>query len=196
MALSITIDDRRALRALERQLDRVAKNVGRELERATISVQRATFTESKRAITEVYNLPQNRVAGPLSVNTAANRRGFVVRGNPTPITFVSYRARALTRGGVQVAILKGKAKVIRKGFKAPSPQGTDLFWIRTGEEPRRMTRGRYAGQTREPIRPLTGPSVADHLNNRSVRGRIERFYFTRMNRELLARINRLQRNRT
>jgi hypothetical protein len=190
VSLQILIE-RGQLANLERRLTLAAGGTGREVERAVISVQRATFTESKRAITAVYNLPQSRVAGPLSVRTAANRRGFVVSGNPRPITFVSYGARALTRGGVSVAIFRGKRRNLPGGFKARSPQGTDLFWIRTGQPKRRMTRGRYAGQVREPIRPLTGPSVADHLNNDDVRGRIVRFFRARMTSELRRRITRL-----
>lgn len=199
MGLTITTD-LRGLARLERRLTLAAGGAGVEVERAVISVSRATYTESKRAVTAVYNLPQKRVAGPLAVRVAGNRRGFVISGNPKPISFVSYGARALARGGVRVRIFRGRAQLVRGAFAADAPRAADagedtpgnrLFWIRTGQPKRVMTKGRYEGKRREPIRALTGPSVADHLNNPDVRGRIERFFVNRMSTELRRRLSRL-----
>lgn len=192
--VAITVD-RRQLVALEKRLRALGPKGEKEFGRAMIGTRRATGTEAKRAIAGVYNLKQGRIAEDLVITDSRGRTGpgFIVRGRRKPITFVSYGARALKRGGVRVSIKRGRQSTLPGGFPGRAPAGNTLFWIRTGDPKRRMTRGRHVGQEREPIKPLFGPSIADGLNNRDVRARITAFFRTRHSLELRRRLTRLYR---
>lgn len=145
--------------------------------------------------------------------------GFAIVGRRQPISFGSYGARA-GRKGVRVRIFRGQVEVIRSGFAGRGPAATSnskrdvrrraeyaqqigraydrpvnetnlLFWQRTGDAPRRMEKGRNVGLKKEPIRPLFGPSIADHLANDSVRAQVNRFAVQKFNQTAARRISLL-----
>lgn len=191
--------DRRQLAALERRLRAVGAKGEREFQRGMVSTQRFVGTDARRAVVEVYHLTQKRVGQDLFVRGSNGRNtGFTLRGRKKPISFESYGARGLKRGGVRVQVLRGKTRLIAQAFAGNSPSGKRLTWIRTGKPKAKARQGRYAGvdYLREPIRALTGPSVADHLNHRTVRARIDRTFLTRHRTEMLRRLERLFRTGT
>lgn len=183
--------DKSELAKLEAQFRDAGRRGEAEFKRAMITARRATGTESKRSVAASYNLRQRRIDQGLYVASAADGLGFTVTGNRKPISFASYGARALKRGGISVRITKGKTSRFVNGFAATAPSGAALFWVRTGEAPRRMQAGRYVGRVREPIKPLFGPSIADTLNNDEVRARIDARFFTVYERDMVARLKRL-----
>lgn len=192
-AAGVTLSiDTSGLARLERRLRDAGARGEREFAQGMASVRRATGTEAKRAIVVVYNLSQRRVAEDLFI-AAKGALGFAITGRRKPISFGSYGARASGRG-VRVSVTRGKTTVIAPGFAAPAPGGNQLFWKRSGEAPRVMTQGAYRGREREPIQPLFGPSVADHLANDAVRARLERFFVSKLTAEIQRRLARLFRN--
>lgn len=187
--------DTRQLAALEKRLRALGPKGEKEFGRAMIGTRRAITTEAKRTIAGYYNLKQARIADDLKSGDNKTRfgPGFYLLGRKYPITFVSYGARALKRGGVRVSVKRGKQSTLPGGFPGRAPAGNTLFWIRTGEPKREMRRGHYVGQVREPIKPLFGPSIADGLNNRDVRARIDTAFRVRLSNELRRRLTRLYR---
>lgn len=183
----------RALTALAARFDAAGAKGKQEIERSMISVRRATGTEAKRAVAEQYNLAQKYIASAQQV-APAGPLGFTIRGGNKPIPAAYYGGRALARGGVAVSFKRGKRVLIDAGFAGQPPQGGgNKLWQRTGEAPRRATKGRYAGTRalREPIDIITGPSAADHLLNRKVRARLDGFFVQRFNNEVARRLARI-----
>lgn len=192
MSFEYTLDAR-GLARLERRFAELGAKVPQEIQRTVSSVRRAARTESVRAVTGVYRIGQKYVRSALRVEIKGPL-GFTVRGNNRPIPAHHYNGRALKRGGVAVTYERGKRVVIKDGFAGTPPQGGgDKLWRRTGQEKRRASKGRYALRKalREPIDVIVGPSVADQLLNKSVRGRINKAVADRMEREVTRRITLL-----
>jgi hypothetical protein len=184
--------DARALDRLAARFAAAGAKGPQEIQRAVTSVRRATGTESRRAVSASYNLPQ-RYIGTVQTIKPAGPLGFTISGRNKPIPATAYGGRALARGGVAVAFARGRRIVIEDAFKGAAPQGGDKLWRRTGQAKTRPTKGRYAGAKflREPIDVLTGPSAADHLNNSTVRARLDGFFVRRLNNEVNRRLARL-----
>lgn len=136
------------LTALARRLGAVAKDAPKAFAQATISVSRASKTETKRAAAEVYAAAQGRIADGISVSDTSGT--VTIRTRKKPLTLRAFGARQTKRGVVVTVIRSSGRKLIRSGF-SPAKFNRVPF--------KRLGRSQY------PIAPLTGPSVADMLNN-------------------------------
>lgn len=171
---------------------RVALSAPKVFDQARVSVRRAASTEYKRGISAIYNLPQGRAAQDLSV--IGTEAGFRVRGSKRTISLASYGWRP-TRKGLAGRIIKGgRRTVIPRSFIAPAPGGGKVPFIREGE-PRKMTKGRYAGKVRQPLAALHGPSIADAIKDQRVAGPMQERIWGRTRTELSRRLNQLARRR-
>lgn len=143
--------DTRSVEALSRRLRAVAQDSPRAFKQAIQSVSRIAKTEAKRASAGPYNVAQGRVADGLVIRSTDD--SVVIRGSKRPLTLCAFGARQ-TRAGVVVTVFRQAGrKLIRKGFSPAKFNGVPFA---------------RSGESRYPIRALTGPSVADMLNNESV----------------------------
>lgn len=160
-----------------------------------------------------------RLGRATGLGLGAGTYGFTLLGRRQPISFGSYGARA-TGNGVTVAIRRGRRQLLSGAFVGLGPSATSesrrdvqrraryagqirtaygrnvnnpnaLFWVRTGGAKRRMSKGYNEGLLKEPIRPLFGPSIADHLLQQSVRDEIDRNFINRLGNEYTRRLARL-----
>ena len=100
----------------------------------------------------------NIKAGDLNKSTILRRMTgralegqLIIRGRPLRVYY--FGARQVARG-TRIRIKKSTgSKIIRSAFIAEMPSGLIQVWLREGE-PRVMTKGRYAGERRQPIRQL------------------------------------------
>ncbi|MCC7202429.1 MAG: hypothetical protein IT393_07210 [Nitrospirae bacterium] len=108
-----------------------------------------------RQIRKEYNIKASRIREGISTTRATWQRPVVIiRTKGRPPGLQHYDARS-TKKGVTVKV-KGVRKVVKGGFMPRSITGV---YKRTGLAPVRATRGKYAGQIREPIKRLFGPSL-------------------------------------
>ncbi len=192
--MKVTIDTRQ-LDSLRNRFKKAGGQWERELQRAVSNASRATLTEAKREIASEYQVTQRRIAQGLRYERGKSRLGFVIIGRNKPIRLREYGGRA-TKAGVSIAVRRGKRKVIRSGFAGARARGDQggggqELWVRTGEAPRRVKRGRNKGLTKEPIKPLVGPSVANQLGDKRVLGHLERFFQTKLSNDASRRLARL-----
>lgn len=178
-----------ALTALANRFVRASIDAPKEFERAKASIVRAAGTEGRRQISAVYNLTQGRIGQDL--RTSATAAGALVVGQRKPITFTSYGFRETTRKGLRGKILRGgQVETFAGGFIAPGLGGGQIAFYRSGT-PRKMTKGRYIGRTRQPIKALHGPSIADTLRDTRVSEPLKERIYGRAARELRQRLARL-----
>jgi hypothetical protein len=139
------------LTALARRLGAVSKDAPKAFAQATVSVSRASKTETKRAANEVYAAAQGRIADGISVSGTSGT--VTIRTRKKPLTLRAFGARQ-TRRGVVVTVIRSRGRKLIKGGFSPAKFGGVPF--------KRLGRSQY------PIAPLTGPSVADMLDNPKV----------------------------
>lgn len=162
------------------ELERDYRRASRKTARAEASAVRRTGTtiraRQSRKIRERVNLKAAVVKKSIQIvakPTAANPRvTFEVREKG--ISLIEYGARQ-TRRGVTVKVLKtsGRKLVHARGeggtpFIAAGLGANRQVFARTGAPKRRMKSGRYAGQLREPIAKLWGPSVYSQYTRKEV----------------------------
>lgn len=179
----------RQLTALQRQLDAVAKDSRRSMGRALSSTQRATVTETGRALAENYTAGSRRIKS----NTRASKvntqdLSFTITGLRKPIQLQEYKHKASKRAGVSAQVRKTEGfKRIPTAFKASAGN----FGGGGGSKARVFQRQRLAGGGqvgRMPIVVLFGPSVADMLNNEQVVSRIGGFALNKLTAEIVRQI--------
>lgn len=177
-----------ALTALANRFVRASLDAPKEFERAKASIVRAAGTEGRRQISAVYSLTQARIGQDL--RATATPAGALVVGQRKPITFTSYGFRQ-TRKGLRGKILRaGEVQTFEGGFIATGLGGGQIAFYRSGT-PRKMTKGRYIGRTRQPIKALHGPSIADALRDTRVSEPLKERIYGRAARELRQRLARL-----
>lgn len=183
------------LQRLAADLERASTNFARDKQRALSSTQRASRTQVTRSATAVYNVSTRRILQDVTVRNITD--GFVITGSNKPITLASYGAKQIGKPGrslgVRVTVERANGvRTITSGFVATGQAGNKLPWTRTGRPKVKAKAGRYAGTNalREPIRPLTGPSVADMLNNEQVFEPIETFVFDKLATEISRQLAR------
>lgn len=178
---------------LSKRFTRAAIACPREFVRARQSIVRAAGTEQRRSATATYNLPQSRIGDDMRVKDTDV--GFVVVGYKRPISFASYKFTRTNKGLAGRIVKKGKRSLFKGGFYARGLGGGNVPFVRTGEK-RRMTAGRYVGQSKQPLKALYGPSVADIFKDTRVAGPMRTRIWERARREMTTRLARLtKRNR-
>lgn len=137
-----------------------------------------------------YNVSKDRIGKDLAVR-AVNGYSYEITGRKRRRgpSLIEYGA-SQTSSGLAVTIRKDKgAKRIRSGFIRNGLSGNLLAFVRSG--PARVMRlGRYEGQRRQPLKALSGPSVADMLNNETVFSGIQDNFFSTVSEELSNRLVR------
>lgn len=175
-----------------RRWAQIARAAPQVFAQARVSVQRAATTEYKRGVTAIYNLSQQRAAQDLTViNTAA---GFIARASNRTISLLSYGWRQTRRGLSGRVIRRGQRSVIPRAFVGTGLGGGTVPFVREGD-PRRMSKGRYAGQIRQPLQALHGPSIADAVKDMRVAVPMRDRIWGRTRTELSRRLAQITRKR-
>lgn len=182
--MPVRVDD--GLAVLAKRLANVSRDADKDFRQAVGSMKRAAGTETKRATTAIYNVNQGRVGDDVRVTSDAN--SVTVTGRKKEISLLSYGFKP-TAAGLRGAVLKGKSSVIKSAFVATGLSGNKLPFRREGDK-RKMTRGRYAGKRRSPVKVKYGPSVADMLAREIVQETLKTQVIGRAAQELRRRIAR------
>lgn len=186
--MPIVIDSRQ-LTALQRTLDSVSKDSRRAMGRALSSTQRATVTETTRAAAESYTTSTRRIkAGTRASKVNTQDLSFTITGLRKPIQLHEYKHRASRKNGVVAQVRKdGGFKPIPSAFKVRAGN----FGGGGGSKARIFQRARLLGGGqvgRLPITVLSGPSVADMLNDEPTVTRIGNFALNKLSSEILRQI--------
>lgn len=142
-----------------------------------------------------YNITAGRIKKGLTVTSIRERSSFNVIGEAKPISLTSFiGTRELKRGGVSVAIRKGKrtklpTAFIARGLRGPRGGGANQVFSRFSSKnsllpKKRMSKGFHKGKVRTQIRALKGPSVAGMMRVGDVEADLAEFLLTRFNTEL------------
>lgn len=198
--------NRIASRALEKEIKTHAGRMRKAATRAVNKTAAQSKTFASRDIRQTLNLPAKRVGNVIGIRRASKgkltsrlqvrKRGVPAvhyRGWKAVKTFRGRRTstgakktKLLKRGGggggvtVKFRNDKGPAR-FPSGFAAVMPSGHFGLFVRKGKK-RKMKRGRYAGQVRQPIVEIFGPSVQNLFSERLPRyvrngeGRLQRIY--------------------
>lgn len=176
------------LAELQRQLAGVSKDTRRAMGRALSSTQRATVTETGRALAESYTAGSRRI----KANTRASKvnttdLSFTITGLRKPIQLQEYRHRMSKRDGVSAQVKKGDGfKRIPTAFKSSAGNfGGGGSKARIFQRQRLLGGGQVG---RLPIAVLHGPSVADMLSNDQVVNRIGGFALNKLTAEITRQI--------
>jgi hypothetical protein len=156
--MSLTI---KGLLDLERSYRSVANAMSKGEARAIKRVGVTIGARQSRAITETVNLKSRDVKDAIVTKRqpTADALQVVFEVREKPISLIDYGGTgSWKRASVKVLKASGRKRV-QGGFLTNTPQGAPQIWKRTGESKRLMTKGRYAGQVREPIKKLFGPSI-------------------------------------
>lgn len=161
------------LLALEQRLAAFPGAVKRVVRRARGTLLRRLPVQARRDITDEYNLKAGRVNRDLRARGLPE--GVELRGRERRIGVIEYAAR-WRRGqptGATWQFRKGgpREEYDRGAFIATGLSGNRQVFIRAGS-PRRMTRGRYIGQLRQPLSAQYEGSVAGFLRDDARRARI------------------------
>jgi len=181
--------DSRELTALRRTLEDVSKNAKRDMGRALSSTQRATVTETTRATAENYTASTRRIkAGTRASKVNTQDLSFTITGLSKPIQLQEYKHRASRKNGVVAQVRKTEGfKPIPSAFKVRAGN----FGGGGGSKARIFQRVRLVGGGqvgRLPITALSGPSVADMLNNEQVVTRVGNFALNKLSAEIIRQI--------
>lgn len=181
--------DSRELTALRRTLEDVSKNAKRDMGRALSSTQRATVTETTRATAENYTASTRRIKqGTRASKVNTQDLSFTITGLRKPIQLQEYKHRASRKNGVVAQVRKTEGfKPIPSAFKVRAGN----FGGGGGSKARIFQRVRLVGGGqvgRLPITALSGPSVADMLNNEQVVTRVGNFALNKLSAEIIRQI--------
>lgn len=158
------------LKELERDMRKAATVVSRAEARGLKRVGVTVAARQARAVVQTVNLKISTVKAAVRTKRqpSADRLEIVFEVTAKAISLVEFDARGSWKGAsVKVLRASGRKKV-RGGFLTPTPQGARQIWKRTGQPKRLMTKGRYAGKRREPIKNLFGPSILSQYLKESI----------------------------
>lgn len=142
-----------------------------------------------------YNVSEDRIGKDITVRQAAGYAYSVIgRKRKSGPSLIQYGATQNSSGLTVTVSKRNGPKRIRSGFIRNGSSGNLLAFVRRGA-PRVMKMGRYAGKVRQPIKALSGPSVADMFNNSSVFDAIQSNFFSTVSDELSARLVRAMKKR-
>ena len=169
----VTVDSS-DLAALARKLSAVSADSPKAFKQAISSVARASKTETKRAASAIYNVPQKRVDEGLNVQQTTDSVRII--GKRKPVTLRAYGAKQTKKQGIFVTVFRERGRKRIAGGFSPLKFGGVPF-VRSGAK-------------RLPIEALYGPSVADMLKNDNVFTPLQERLVVRARAELERRITR------
>lgn len=179
--MPVKFDVSGALRVSER-LATSASRLEQVRQRAVSSLSRALKPEASRQIRESYNIKASSVSERLAVRKSGDAVELV--GYYRAAGLLNFGARASKTAGVSVTVLRADGpQRLRHAFKATGLGGNAQIFERRGPK-RVMTKGRYAGERRQPITALYGPSVAQTLRNEQITRRLGDFAMTKLASEV------------
>lgn len=142
----------RAIGVLSRRMPTIQK-------RAIGTLRRRLPVQARRDIQAEYSVSASRLNKDLSATQTAS--GIRLTGFFRGVGLRNFGSRQ-TRAGVTAAVLRGKRTLRAGSFHARLLGGGEQAVRREGEK-RRMTKGNYAGQMRQPLQVEYGPSAAQML---------------------------------
>lgn len=150
----------------------VAK-VGRLAMRSAINkVLRMCRTEANRMLRESYRLTKADIDKVMSLKLSSNSSLVgELRVGGQRFKLYAFPSRQL-KAGVKITITKGAPKTLPHRFIQNMQSGHTGIFERKGDK-RRMTKGTYKGQLRQPIVELMGPSVAQLFASKKIIGRLQ-----------------------
>jgi hypothetical protein len=138
-------------------------NAKQSVSRAKSTFRRRLPVEARRDIQNEYNLPAARINKGLSVTD--DGVAIVLTGSGRSIGLVEFSGRwggAKTQGATASVFASGGSHNYAGTFIATGLSGNRQIFDRWGPK-QRMQKGRYAGQMRQPLKTLYGPSIAQML---------------------------------
>jgi len=181
------------------QMLRTLQAASKDAPKAFVLAMKASRSKSKAdtavQCVAIYNLAEKRVTQDLTVKPIEGYTYSIIgRKRKRGPSLISYGATQ-NATGLAVTVIKSRGAkripsgFIRRGIGRGEADGNVLAFIRVGSK-RKMKAGRYVGQTRQPIKALYGPSVADMLTNNDVYNPIKARFVTVVSDELAKRISR------
>lgn len=154
----ITVDVSGALDVADR-LFATVKRADQAQRRALGTLRRRLPVQARRDIQAEYAIKAATLRERLLTRT--DTAGLRLIGKSRGMGLINFGARQ-TRAGVSSQVLRGERDVDAGAFLAPLI-GNNLHAVERYGAKRRMTRGHYIGQLRQPLSVLYGPSVAQML---------------------------------
>lgn len=150
---------------------------------------RRLIPQTVRDMQSTHNLGASRIRSNLGVQR--NGDSLLLTGYDRATGLLNYGARASRRQGVLVSVRKdeGPARLSR-AFVAVGLSANKLVLERSGPK-RRMTKGNYVGQLKQPLVAKYGPSVAQLLRNADRRARLAQFSKTTLSTAIRRQLGRL-----
>ncbi len=167
-----------------------AKNAPVAFEQVKGSMRRFASTEAKRQVSAIYNLTQERVVKH-GLDVRKSDAGVIVAGDDEPVSFNAYGWKEAKRGARGRIIRAKSAETIPGSFVAIGNSNNQHVFKRKNEPPLKMTRGRYIGKKRTPLRAFFGPSIGDALEDTRVSNPLREKILGRAGKELRRRLTRL-----
>lgn len=155
------------------EFSKYARNIDKATSSALNKVAKQGSTEAKRAITDEYTVKRKDIR--LFVRRASRnylRSEIHATSNKKGLSLTKFKARQL-RKGVKVSVRKGKTDLLSGAFIQTMASGHKGVFYREGDK-RVMSKGRYAGKSRQPIVERFGPSTPQLFQGRRVRNRVVR----------------------
>lgn len=188
--MGLKIDARGAYRAGKR-FRSMASRMDKAESAAVSDLQRRLIPEFARDAQTTHNISAKRVRE----SSGVRRSGSVVEltGYDRPTGLLQYGAKVSRTAGITVTTLKSTGAFrLRHAFAATGLSGNRQIFTRDLKQPKReMTKGKYIGKKRRPIKAEYGPSVAQILRNKDRQARLSKFGQTRLSAEIRRQLGRL-----
>lgn len=151
------------LSGIRRAAERVAethKQAGKVIQRARGTLRRRIVPEARRDIQQDYALKAGRITEGLRATNIT--QGVELTGSARGIGLLEFGAKQTATGLTAKVRKDGSPRVVPHGFIAPMLGGNKQATKRDGAK-RRMSKGRYKGKMRQPLKTQYGPSIARML---------------------------------
>lgn len=178
--------------------------VAQALDRSIRAAAERVRTQISRDVRQRYNIKAGEIGNAVTLR-AVNRDGelsrlLVYTGGRLSLRKFGARPRVVHSGnrklrGVTVQVLKSEGrKIVKGGFLAKGLNAKDdtpeQIFQRDGDK-RKMKKGHYIGQMRQPIRKLTGPSIPTMVANKAILAKINDTATDVLNKEFTRQMNLL-----
>lgn len=152
--------------AASRNLGIFAQSLPKIQQRALGTLRRRIGTEARRDIQREYRITANRLNSSLKVSSNNRSGGLRITGFWRGIGLRNFSARATGKGVTSGIFKSGKRSLRESAFFAPllgGGEGGNRHVVKREGDKRVMTKGRYAGKTRQPVAVQYGPTAAQML---------------------------------
>jgi hypothetical protein len=159
------------------RLQAIQKGTAQAIGRATSTLVRRLPVEARRDIQQEYNLPARRINDALSASK--DDTSVTLTGKARGVGLIEFGGqwRGRKSEGASAKVFTGGAGHVYGGtFIAVGLNGNrQIFDRKRGASKRRMTKGGYIGQLKQPLKSLYGPSVASMLRKGDRESRLADF---------------------